>query len=112
MARAAVLRCLAPGSGPAGSGSSPLRPEVLRAYALEAGDPDLEAISWLDPGQGAPIGILGDIAAPFIFPKAELDGFRDDADANGFDALSGNYASADEHPEVVKAELERFVRKG
>ena len=88
------------------------RPELVRAFVELADDPDVMLAQWLEVG--APTGVAADIEASGVFPTTEAKGSTHDELWRHWAHLEprANYASVDDHKQLVREEIDRLRRAG
>ena len=88
------------------------RPGLVEAFVNLAGDPETELAGWLE--DGAPTGVAHDVRGVGIFPLTKAKG---EAHAELWrhwarTEPTANYASVEEHRELVMAEVDRLRTSG
>ena len=88
------------------------RAGLVDAFIKEAGDPDQVLAGWLQAG--APTGVAHDISSAGVFPVTEAAGIAHDELWRQWARAEpmANYASVDEHKDLVKTEIRRLRDKG
>ena len=88
------------------------RPGVVRAFVNMANDPDTELADWLE--DGAPTGVARDIRGSGIFPVAQSGGEDHGELWRHWARMEprSNYASVEEHGDLVRAEIRRLRECG
>ena len=89
---------------------SPVRPDLLEAYVVRAGDPERDVTQWLRTG--APFGAINPIQTNSIFPTVPRGGGIHAPVYGDTPAGWSNYKSVEESSDVVAGILDMMVQRG
>ena len=99
-------------SGTALGRRSAWRHDIVRGFLQQAGDPEVMLADWLEGG--APTGVARDVEWCGILPKVEAVGAAYEGLRQHFARIepTANYASVEEHRDLVEREIQRLAGKG